>query len=106
MTVTREAITKPVGPIGRAGAERSELWERHMDGAIHSGERAATGCAAALTCAETASVEQPARASAPTLPTGRHSFGHAPPLGLAHAALSARVARAPFSRRLQNLSES
>jgi monoamine oxidase len=56
MTVTRETIPKPVGPIGWAGAERSELWEGQMDGAIHSGERAATERAAALTCAETASV--------------------------------------------------
>ena len=52
----REAITEPVGPIGWAGAERYELWEGQMDGAIHSGERAATECAATLACAETASV--------------------------------------------------
>ena len=64
-----------------------------MDGAIHSGERAATECAAALACAETASVEPTVRASAPTLPTGRDSFGHAPPLGLAHAAFERAVAR-------------
>jgi monoamine oxidase len=51
LTVTREAITEPNGPIGWAGAKRSELWEGHMDGAIRSGERAATECAAALASA-------------------------------------------------------
>ena len=77
-----------------------------MDGAIHSGERAATECAAALACAETESVEQPASASAPISRPGRHSFAHAPPRGLPHAALSAPLRAAPFSRSLQSLSES
>jgi monoamine oxidase len=36
------AITAPVGRIHWAGAETSDFWNGYMDGAVRSGERAAS----------------------------------------------------------------
>ena len=37
-----EALRRPVGPIHWAGAETATVWNGYMDGALRSGERAAT----------------------------------------------------------------
>lgn len=41
-------LTKPAGPLHRAGTETSYQWEGHMEGAVRSGIRAAAEVAAAL----------------------------------------------------------
>jgi monoamine oxidase len=46
-----EALTEPVGPIHWAGTETASVWNGYMDGAIRSGEDAATAVAADLAAA-------------------------------------------------------
>jgi monoamine oxidase len=46
-----EALTEPVGPIHWAGTETASVWNGYMDGAIRSGEDAATAVVADLAAA-------------------------------------------------------
>lgn len=48
ITGAGDSLVQPVGPIHWAGAETSEVWEGHMDGAIVAGERAAAEIAHSL----------------------------------------------------------
>jgi len=47
-SVFGDALREPIGPIHWAGAETATVWMGYMDGAITSGERAATEVAQAL----------------------------------------------------------
>ena len=46
LSVAGDAASKPWARVHWAGAESSEIWEGHMDGAVRSAERAATAIAA------------------------------------------------------------
>ena len=48
-TAFGEALRAPVGPIHWAGAETATVWSGYMEGAVRSGESAATDALAALT---------------------------------------------------------
>jgi monoamine oxidase len=48
LTAYGPAIRAPIGPIHWAGTETATVWNGYMDGAIQSGERAATEALAAL----------------------------------------------------------
>jgi monoamine oxidase len=41
LTRARDAFTRPIGRVHFAGAETSQVWEGHMDGAVRSGDRVA-----------------------------------------------------------------
>ena len=51
LTAYGPAIRAPIGPIHWAGTETATVWNGYMDGAIQSGERAATEALAALVTA-------------------------------------------------------
>ncbi len=51
LTAYGPAIRAPIGPIHWAGTETATVWNGYMDGAIQSGERAATEALAALATA-------------------------------------------------------
>jgi monoamine oxidase len=42
------ALREPIGPLHWAGAETATVWNGYMDGAVQSGERAATEALAAI----------------------------------------------------------
>ncbi|CAN5198011.1 flavin monoamine oxidase family protein [soil metagenome] len=48
LTKHGRALAAPVGPIHFAGTERASIWRGYLDGAVRSGEDAASGALAAL----------------------------------------------------------
>ena len=43
-----QALRTPIGPLHWAGAETATVWNGYMDGAVQSGQRAASEVLAAL----------------------------------------------------------
>jgi monoamine oxidase len=41
ITSVKDAFTRPIGRLHFAGADTSEVWKGHMDGAVRSAQRAA-----------------------------------------------------------------